>query len=94
MEFCPKCEALLFPRKDGEKIILVCKKCGFEVEAKGGADYKLVVNIPHTDKDKIDIVQVPVKKKVSEEEREAFEDYYRGIEEEPEEIEEEHEDYE
>lgn len=97
MEFCPKCEALLFPKKEGNKVILFCKKCGFETEAKEGPDYKLIVNIPHTDKDKIDVIKLPVKKKVSEEEREAFEDYYRGLEEigeEAEEEESEEEDYE
>ncbi|WEU39936.1 MAG: DNA-directed RNA polymerase subunit M [Candidatus Odinarchaeum yellowstonii] len=89
MEFCPKCEALLLPKKVGNKVILFCKKCGFESEAKEGVDYKLVVNIPHTEKDKIDVIKLSVKKRVSEEEREAFEDYYRGIEEVGEEIEEE-----
>ncbi len=89
MEFCPKCEALLFPKKEGDKVILFCKKCGFETEAKEGVDYKLVVNIPHTEKDKIDVIKLSVKKRVSEEEREAFEDYYRGLEEAGEEFEEE-----
>ena len=81
MEFCPKCEALLFPRKDNGKVILVCKKCGFEGEAEGETEYKLVVKIPHSDSEKIAIVEGSARKKISEEEREAFEDYYRGIEE-------------
>jgi DNA-directed RNA polymerase subunit M/transcription elongation factor TFIIS len=74
------CEALLFPKKEDGKIILFCKKCGFEGEAKRETEYKLVVNIPHSDSEKIAVVEGSVRKKISEEEREAFEDYYRGIE--------------
>ena len=84
MEFCPKCEALLFPKKEDGKVILTCKKCGYESVPKKETEYKLVVNIPHSDNEKIAVVEGSMKKKISEEEREAFEDYYRGMEQEDE----------
>jgi len=39
MEFCPKCESLLIPKKDKEKTALVCSSCGYK--QKGG-DVKIV----------------------------------------------------
>ncbi len=38
MEFCPKCGSLMIPKKEGKKLILVCRNCGYimeEAEVKG-----------------------------------------------------------
>ena len=30
MEFCPKCESLLVPKKEKEKTVSVCQHCGYK----------------------------------------------------------------
>ena len=35
MEFCPKCECLLMPKKEKDKVVSVCQSCGYK--SKGGA---------------------------------------------------------
>jgi len=77
LEFCPKCDAMLVPKKENGKSYLICRKCNFKKEIKG-EEYKLSVKIPHTDKEKIAVIEGESRIKISEEEREAFEDYYRG----------------
>ena len=45
MEFCPECEALLYPKKKTSKTtILFCKACGYEMKSvndKINDDYKI-----------------------------------------------------
>lgn len=77
MEFCPECGALLVPKKKGEKTLLTCRKCGFKKEVQDKLlDYRIVYRIPHSEKERLAIIEGPLRKKVSEEEREAFEDFY------------------
>ena len=77
MEFCPECGALLVPKKQSNKILLSCRKCGFVKEAQDKlSEYRIVYRIPHSVKERLEIVEGPLRKKVSKEEREAFEDLY------------------
>ncbi len=56
--FCPRCGGLLRPHKEGDKIVLVCSRCGYKVEAspKDLNSYKLSVKITHTEKEKTIVV--------------------------------------
>jgi len=42
MKFCPNDGSLLIPKKEGNKVYLVCPKCGYKVEAK---EYKVTETI-------------------------------------------------
>lgn len=43
MKFCPKCGNMMYPKKDEEKVVLVCRECGHEMKGKGdeSESYKL-----------------------------------------------------
>ena len=33
MRFCPRCGGIMVPRRKGNKVVLVCTRCGYEIEA-------------------------------------------------------------
>ena len=63
LEFCPKCEGLLMPKKQKSKTVFYCPHCGFEQKPKKKTanDYKVVWKIEHTPKDEIIVVEGPKK---------------------------------
>lgn len=83
LEFCPKCEGLLMPKKEKSKTVFYCPHCGFEQKPKKKTtnDYKVVWKIEHTPKDEIIVVEGPKKlgKKDKELMKEEMEDYYRSM---------------
>jgi DNA-directed RNA polymerase subunit M/transcription elongation factor TFIIS len=73
MEFCEKCGALLFPRKEeGKKsITLVCRECGHEKTMRSAPRYKVEQRIKHSPREKIVIVEEETKptQEMTEDER-------------------------
>ncbi|OLS31488.1 MAG: DNA-directed RNA polymerase subunit M [Candidatus Thorarchaeota archaeon AB_25] len=59
MEFCEKCGALMFPKKEeGKKTItLVCRECGHEKVVRSPPQYKVEHRIKHTPREKIIVVE-------------------------------------
>jgi DNA-directed RNA polymerase subunit M len=58
VRFCPKCGALLMPRKDGSETVLACRKCGYtEQDDSKQESYVLRESIKHTPRDKITLVE-------------------------------------
>ncbi len=59
MEFCEKCGALLFPKKEeGKKTItLFCRECGHEKTVRSAPEYKVEHRIKHSPREKIVIVE-------------------------------------
>ena len=35
MQFCPKCGSIMMPKCEGDKVVLVCPKCGFKLRPQG-----------------------------------------------------------
>ena len=44
MEFCDKCGSVLEPQKKGNKVILVCRRCGKKKNTNKKGDYKMAVS--------------------------------------------------
>lgn len=62
MEFCEKCGALMFPKRDdndrSKKVrILYCRECGHEKVVKTPPPYKVEYRIKHSPREKIVIVE-------------------------------------
>jgi len=81
MRFCPDCDNILIPRKKK----LYCKACDkeFELDTKQQDDYKIVKTIKHDEKE---IAPIIVKEglkgdKISDQDRKAFEEFFKGSEE-------------
>ncbi|HDI02656.1 MAG TPA: transcription factor S [Candidatus Aenigmarchaeota archaeon] len=34
MKFCPKCEGIMMPKKEKNKVILVCRSCGYKMTSQ------------------------------------------------------------
>ncbi len=73
MEFCEKCGALLFPKKqEGKKtIILACRECGHEKTVRSALEYRVEQRIKHSPREKIVIVEEETRKtqELTEDER-------------------------
>jgi len=73
MEFCEKCGALLFPKKqEGKKTItLVCRECGNEKVVRSAPEYRVEQRIEHSPREKIVIVEEETRKteELTEDER-------------------------
>jgi DNA-directed RNA polymerase subunit M/transcription elongation factor TFIIS len=73
MEFCEKCGALMFPKKqEGKKTItLVCRECGHEKNVRSAPEYKVEHRIKHSPREKIVIVEEETRKteEMTEDER-------------------------
>nr|NAY89830.1 transcription factor S [Desulfurococcales archaeon] len=58
MKFCPKCGALMRPKRVGGKSYLECPKCGYTEEvSQDQPAYKIANKIKHTNKEKSLIVE-------------------------------------
>ncbi len=82
MEFCPKCEGMLLPKKQKKTTVLHCPHCGFSSKPKKKKDesYKVVWKIEHTPRDEIIVVEGKKRgKKNKEVLKEEMEDYYRSM---------------
>ena len=80
MRFCSECNNILIPR--GKK--LYCKACDIEFElGNASEDYKIVKTIKHDDKDTAPIIikKNVGKKRISTQERKAFEDFFESFKE-------------
>jgi DNA-directed RNA polymerase subunit M/transcription elongation factor TFIIS len=73
MEFCEKCGALLFPKKqEGKKTItLACRECGHEKTVRSAPEYRVEQRIKHSPREKIVIVEEETRKtqELTEDER-------------------------
>ncbi|MHA1129709.1 MAG: hypothetical protein ACTSQI_14295 [Candidatus Helarchaeota archaeon] len=82
MDFCEECGALMFPRyeKKSRKYVMICKRCGNQTQLRSTAleDYILTYSIPPLKKEKICVIKGKHgnTQRITEEEREAFEDYF------------------
>lgn len=81
MRFCPDCDNILIPRKKK----LYCKACDkeFDLDSNQQDDYKIVKTIKHDEKE---IAPIIIKEglkgdKISEQDRKAFEEFFKGSEE-------------
>ncbi len=82
MEFCDECGALLFPQSDKKsgKVMLICKKCGNKVPQPTVdiSEYTINSNLANVNRDKIPVLKTkPTKhKRVTKEDREAYEEFF------------------
>ena len=81
MRFCPDCDNILIPRKKK----LYCKACDkeFDLDSNQQDDYKIVKTIKHDEKE---IAPIVIKEglkgdKISDQDRKAFEEFFKGSEE-------------
>ena len=82
MKFCDECGALLVPRKEkgSKKLVLVCRKCGSKVTPESAeiSDYVIASDLNHVNREKIEVIKEKSRKvkRVTHEDREAFEDFF------------------
>ena len=81
MRFCPDCDNILIPRKKK----LYCKACDkeFDLDSNQQDEYKIVKTIRHDEKE---IAPIIIKEglkgdKISDQDRKAFEEFFKGSEE-------------
>ena len=80
MSFCPNCDSLLLPKKKGTKKVLFCRVCETEFPCNREQDYLIGHwKEPETKRTNV-IMEDRVKRKISEGDREAFEDYFQTTE--------------
>ncbi len=75
MQFCPKCNNLMIPKKTEKGIKLVCIKCGYSKKVKK-IDMKLVIKTS-TRKSKEIALSTPEEIKAREEEKLLLEELYK-----------------
>jgi DNA-directed RNA polymerase subunit M/transcription elongation factor TFIIS len=91
MKFCSECGTLLIPKKDkaSGEISIICRKCGteFPPDASDLEEYRLSFNSGTASHDRIAIIKEHSQKAklVTDEDREAYEDFFKETEELPEE---------
>lgn len=78
MKYCPSCENMLFP-KDDQLYCKVCDKYYETVKIKED-DYKVVKNLNNTAEAEAPVVKKDLEDNVSEEDREAYEDFFGNVE--------------
>ncbi len=76
MQFCQKCNNILIPIK-GKKI-LYCRACDYEYKFKSKEEYKIIKKIHHSESDLAPIVveKSEIRKKISEDDRKAYEEFF------------------
>ena len=81
MRFCPDCDNIMIPRKKK----LYCKACDmeFDLDTNQQDEYKIVKTIKHDEKE---IAPIIIKEglkgdKISDQDRKAFEEFFKGSEE-------------
>lgn len=82
VKFCPKCGAPLLPKKSGEdEILLFCDRCGYEtsIASKDLKSYKVRYSIDSTKRLHTAKVSESKKVKLSEEDREMLQEYYKVL---------------
>ncbi len=80
MSFCPNCDSLLLPKKKGNKKVLFCRVCEAEFPFKTEQDYRIGHRKEPEAKKTNAVIEEGVKRKISEGDREAFEDYFQTTE--------------
>ncbi len=78
VRFCPKCGGVMVPVKKGNKVVLKCTRCGYEMRVKKEKDYIIKERVSEKERIKTtSLVSQPSKFGVSDEEKEQrLEDYY------------------
>lgn len=76
VQFCPKCNNILIPKK-GKKI-LYCRACDCEYKFTSKDEYKIIKKIQHSESEKAPIIveESERRKKISEDDRKAFEEFF------------------
>lgn len=77
MEFCDKCGKMLVPERRDDKIVLVCRSCGFIKQLEDSSSYRMTYSVEENKRRKIAVVSEAEVKRRSREEQELMEDYYR-----------------
>jgi len=57
VKFCPKCGAMMKPRRMGGKLVYVCPNCGYMEEAGATSPLKITRTTPHSEKERIVIIE-------------------------------------
>lgn len=82
VKFCDECGALLVPKKEKKtnKVTLVCRSCGRKEtpEDEEVKDYVIVSDLNNVIRDKFEVIKEKSQrvKRVTDEDREAFEDFF------------------
>lgn len=82
VKFCPKCGAPLLPKKSDENgLVLICDRCGYEttVASKDLRSYKVRYSIGSNKRLHTSKVSESRKVKISEEDREMLQEYYKVL---------------
>jgi len=80
VEFCPKCGTILIPKKEKEKIMLSCSKCGYSKELKSERGYKSKHKVEEDKKIKILVMEPTTrdKEKITAH-KELLQEYYEVL---------------
>jgi DNA-directed RNA polymerase subunit M/transcription elongation factor TFIIS len=82
VKFCEECGALLVPKKEKKtnKVTLVCRSCGNKStpEEEEVKDYVIASDLNHVTHDKFEVIKEKSNKvkRVTNDDREAFEDFF------------------
>ena len=78
MKFCPKCGKLMIPRRENSRIVLVCPQCKNSIEVTRSVEvgYRVKHEVEEEKRTKMAVV-TGAERKLTEEERQLLEDYYK-----------------
>ncbi|HMF31839.1 MAG TPA: hypothetical protein VKK79_10510, partial [Candidatus Lokiarchaeia archaeon] len=76
ISFCEECGSLLLPKKKGNKKVLVCRVCEKEYPFDAAKEYRIGHRKEPEAKKTNAVIEEPEDRKISEEDREANEDYF------------------
>lgn len=77
MEFCERCGKMLVPERHDDKIVLVCRSCGFVKGLEDSSSYRMTYSVKENKRRKIVIITEAEIRRRSREEQELMEDYYK-----------------
>ncbi len=78
MKFCPRCGKLMVPRREKNKIVLICPQCKNTIEVTHSVEvgYRVKHEVEEEKRTKMAVV-TGAERKLTEEERQLLEDYYK-----------------
>ncbi len=83
MRFCPKCGGLLMPSRRGDKTILKCSKCGFEIDTSSSSSGEYRLTLPTEASSRVMTTSIVSEGKVRSRSREEIEqekeEYYKEL---------------
>lgn len=76
MQFCPKCDNILIPKKGTD--LIFCRACEVDYKLNAKDEYKIVKKIAHSEAESAPIVvsDSDIKKKISDDDRKAYEEFF------------------